>query len=56
MFYRFDCKFADQIIFLFFTKQNVRAQKIARVSEILRARARTIQARTELSSSWIIFF
>ena len=30
------------MIFLFFTKQNVRARKFGRVSEILRALARSI--------------
>ena len=42
MFYLFGWKLVDLFFPLFFTRQNMRAQKIGYVSEVLRARARLI--------------
>ena len=44
LFYLFDWKFTDLIIF-FFVMQNVCAQKIAKVSEVLRTQAHLISIR-----------
>ena len=39
LFYQFDYKFVDLMVFFFFTRQNLHTQKIGHISEVLHAQA-----------------